>query len=66
MFNQDILLVDIEATGLDPQKNEIIQIAGVLLDKKTLAIKKDFNSYIRPTKWSNRDPEAMKVNKIPW
>lgn len=63
-FKKDLLLIDLEMTGLDAQKHEIIQLAAVLLDKKTLKEKKFFNSYIKPKKWQNRDPEAMAVNKI--
>src|SRR4051812_14401979 len=36
MFNKDILLLDIESTGTDVTKHEIIQLAAILLDKKTL------------------------------
>ena len=64
MFNRDILLIDIEATGLDSNKHEIIQLAGILLDKKTLKEKVTYSSYIKPVKWKNRDPEAMAVNKL--
>jgi DNA polymerase III epsilon subunit-like protein len=63
-FKKDLLLIDLEMTGLDVQKHEIIQLSAVLLDKKTLKEKSFFNSYIKPTKWKNRDPEAMAVNKI--
>ncbi len=66
MFHKDILIIDVEATGIDYQKNELIELAGVLLDKKTLKEKKHFESFIKPTKWRNRDPEAMAVNKITW
>lgn len=66
MFKKDILIVDIEATGVDIHRHEIIQLAAVLLDKKTLRTKKRFNSYIKPSKWKNRDPEAMKVCQISW
>lgn len=66
MFHKDILIIDVEATGLDYQNNELIQLAGVLLDKKTLKEKKHFESLIKPVKWRNRDPEAMAVNKIDW
>jgi DNA polymerase-3 subunit epsilon len=66
MFKKDLLVLDIESTGLDFHKHEIIQMAAVLLDKKTLKEKKRFESYIKPRKWANRDPEAMAVNKIPW
>lgn len=64
MFNKDIVLVDLEATGLDVSKHEIIQLAAVLLDKKTLRIKSKYSSFVKPLRWKNRDPEAMKVNRI--
>ena len=63
-FKHDLLLVDIEATGLDSSRHEIIQLAGVLLDKKILKEKEAFSSFIKPVKWKTRDPESMAVNKI--
>lgn len=63
-FKKDLLLVDLETTGLDSDRHEIIQIAAVLLDKKTLKEKKVFSSYIRPRNWKRRDLASMKVNKI--
>ena len=66
-FKRDILLIDTEFSGFDvPKKHDLLQIAAVLLDKKTLKEKKSFNVYIRPTKWKSRDPASMKVNKITW
>lgn len=64
MFKHDILLVDLECTGLDPLKHDPIQLAGILLDKKTLKEKQVFSSFIKPAHWNNWDPEAMAVNKI--
>ncbi len=66
MFKKDILLFDLECTGLDVTKHEIIQIAAILLDKKTLKQKKSFATYVKPKRWAKRDPEAMSVNKIKW
>lgn len=66
MFNKDLLVLDIESTGIDVTKHEIIQIAGVLIDKKTLKEKKSFSSYVKPKKWKQRSPEAMAVNHITW
>lgn len=63
-FNKDILLVDTELTGLDADRHEIIQLAAVLLDRKSLKEKAFFNSYVRPQKWQSRDPEAIKVNGL--
>jgi DNA polymerase III epsilon subunit-like protein len=66
MFNKDLLMLDIEATGTDVTKHEIIQLAGIVLDKKTLKEKKSFTSYVKPENWKNRDPEAMAVCNITW
>lgn len=63
-FKKDILLIDAEFSGFDIQKHEILQLAGILLDRKTLKEKKAFSSFVKPTKWKNRDRESMEVNKI--
>jgi DNA polymerase III epsilon subunit-like protein len=66
-FKRDILLIDTEFSGFDfPKKHDLLQIAAVLLDRKTLKEKKYFSSYVRPNHWKNRDRESMKVNKISW
>lgn len=66
MFNRDLLIVDIESTGVDLTKHELIQVGAILLDKKTLKEKKSFESFIKPKRWKDRDPEAMEVNQITW
>lgn len=66
MFNKDLLMLDIEATGIDVTKHEIIQLAAVLLDKKTLKEKKSFNMFAKPKRWKHREQEAMDVNGISW
>lgn len=66
-FKRDILLIDTEFSGFDvPKKHDLLQIAAVLLDKKTLKEKKSFNCYVKPIKWKSRDLASMKVNKITW
>lgn len=64
MFKKDLLLFDIEATGTDITRHEMIQLAAVLLDKKTLKEKGSFSSFIKPRKWAKRSSEAMAVNGI--
>ncbi len=63
-FKKDLLLVDLEMTGLDVSKHEIIQVSAILLDKKTLQEKAFFNAYAKSQKWKNRDLESMKINGI--
>lgn len=66
-FKRDILLIDTEFSGFDvPKKHDLLQIAAVLLDRKTLKEKKSFNTFIKPSKWKSRDMESMAVNKITW
>lgn len=64
MFTRDLVVFDIESTGLNMACTEIIQIAGIRLNKNTLEEVSRFSSYIQPKHWDNWLPEAMEVNKI--
>lgn len=60
MRKSKIICIDIETTGLDRNKDEVLQISIINGKGKTL-----YNSYIRPdhtTDW--KDAEA--INKISW
>lgn len=46
-FIKDILLFDMETTGPDVDKDNIIQLSAVLLDKDNLLEKNYFNNYVR-------------------
>lgn len=46
-FARDILLLSIESTGQNPDKDFPLQIGAILLDKDNLLEKSYFNSYIR-------------------
>ncbi len=46
-FIKDILLFHIETTGPIPDKDSIIQLSAVLLDKDNLLEKNNFNSYVK-------------------
>ncbi len=64
MFTRDLVVLDLEATGLDIPKHEVIQIAAIRIDKNSLAEVSRFSSYVKPTAWVDRDPAAMAVNRI--
>jgi DNA polymerase III epsilon subunit-like protein len=66
MFPKDILVVDLENTGLDLEVHEIIQIGAVLLDKYTLAEKQTLEVTIKPVRFEQRDPNAMDRNHLTW
>ncbi len=46
-FIKDILLFQIETTGSNPERDHIIQLSAVLLDKDNLLEKNFFNSYVK-------------------
>ena len=46
-FIKDILFFEIQTTGHDPDKDSIIQLSAVLLDKDNLLEKNNFNTFIR-------------------
>lgn len=46
-FIKDLLFFEINATGQDVDKDNVIQLSAVLLDKDNLLEKANYNSYIR-------------------
>lgn len=46
-FIKDILWFDLSTTGPDPEKDNIIQLSAILLDKNSLLEKGVFNFYVR-------------------
>lgn len=66
MFNKDLLIVDLETTGLDSWHHEIIQIGAVRLDRKTLKETGAWMSFVKPRHWNRRSRESMKHNSITW
>jgi len=57
-----IFYFDTETTGLDPVKNDIIQLAGIVeIDGK---IKEKLNFFCQPFDYTNISPEALEVHKI--
>ncbi len=65
---QNLAFVDIETTGLDPDKNEIISIGCVLVSqdwtKSSPAFEtlEEFELKIKPEHIENADPVALRVN----
>lgn len=57
--------IDVETTGVDPQKHEITEICVLPLDAK-LGIRKDivpFNIFIKPEKVENIEWDALRVSQ---
>jgi len=46
-FIKDLLFFEVQTTGQDTDKDSVIQLSAILLDKDNLLEKNNFNSYIR-------------------
>ena len=64
MENKLIAFIDIETTGLDFLKHEIIEIGCVLArqDGKNLEIQSEHEWKVKPQKIESADPEALQIN----
>lgn len=65
-----LAFIDLETTGLDPEKHEIIEIGCILvepiyIDGKLSDLKKleEIEIKVRPTNISTADPEALRINR---
>ncbi len=59
-------IIDLETTGLNPTRHEIIQMARVVVDTLDRRILPELtlSRYVKPIFWETRSKEAMDVNKI--
>lgn len=57
-----IVAVDLETTGLDPLKHEIIELGFLIFCDKTFKVYGQFNLKIKPEHISSATPRALEVN----
>ena len=56
-----IAFVDIETTGLDPARHDILEVAVVRVDPDTLQVLEEKSVLVQPERLSDADPEALAV-----
>jgi DNA polymerase III epsilon subunit-like protein len=59
--DRDLLFIDLEMTGLDVEKHEIVEIAALLVDSKTFEIKGEYHSKAKPVHFETADPDINKI-----
>ena len=60
--NRNIAITDLETTGLDPLKHEIVEIGLVLVTQPELEIIDTFDIKIKPENLTLADPKALEIN----
>jgi DNA polymerase III epsilon subunit-like protein len=65
-FIKDILLFQIETTGSNPDRDSLLQLSAVLLDKDNLLEKNFFNSYIKVSFLDNTLAQHAEFLQIPF
>ena len=59
---RNIAITDLETTGLDPLKHEIIEIGLVLIKQPRLEIIETINIKVKPQNIETASPEALQLN----
>lgn len=57
-----LVFVDIETTGLDPEKHEIIEIGCLVVDGESFKVLQEYVRKIKPLHIEKADPEALSIN----
>ena len=58
----DLCFVDVETTGLDPVRHELLELAAVRVDRHTLEPLDHVSVKVRPERLADADPKALEVN----
>ncbi|MBI2405754.1 3'-5' exonuclease [Candidatus Microgenomates bacterium] len=60
--DRPLLFIDLEMTGLDPTKHEIVEVGALVVDGKTLKIKKEYEVKVKPSHIETADQKALEIN----
>ena len=57
----DLCFVDVETTGLDPVRHELLELAAVRVDRHTLEPLDHVSVKVRPERLADAEPKALEV-----
>ncbi len=61
LLDRPLLFIDLEMSGLEPDKHEILEVAALLVDPDNFEIKSSYYAKINPEHISSADPQALEV-----
>lgn len=61
--HRPLLFIDLEMTGLDVSKHEIIEVAALVVEHPSLSILKSYYTKVLPTHSETADPEALRITQ---
>lgn len=56
-----LAFVDVETTGLDPARHEILEVAVVRVDASSLEVLSEYTTLVAPTRLEDADPQALAI-----
>lgn len=62
--NKNLVIFDVETTGISKQLDWIIQLSAIKIDKKTLKVIDEFDSYVIPAGQWVINPAATEINGL--
>jgi DNA polymerase III epsilon subunit-like protein len=65
-FDRDLLVFDVETTGVNPRLHQIVSIGALLLDRTTLDTVKSMSSLVQltPEAFAQASPKAMRIHGL--
>lgn len=65
-FDRDLLVFDVETTGIDPRVHQIVSIGAVLLDGTTLDTVRSMSTLVQltPEAFARANPKAMQIHEL--
>lgn len=65
-FDRDLLVFDVETTGIDPRVHQIVSIGALLLDRTTLEPLKEMSTLVQltPEAFAKASPRAMQIHGL--
>lgn len=60
--NRHLVFIDLETTGLDKDKHEIIEVACLVVDGQSLEVVEEYVAKVKPKHIETANSEALKIN----